>query len=57
MERGRLVLSRTAGKEVYIGDAVVRVHSIKGNTVRLCIEAPKDVPIIRPDAKRKREAA
>jgi carbon storage regulator CsrA len=56
MERGRLVLSRKVGKEVYIGDAVVRVHSIKGGTVRLCIEAPKDVPIIRPDAKRKEAA-
>lgn len=54
MERGRLVLSRTAGKEVYIGESVVvRVQSIKGNTVRLVIEAPKDVPIVRPDAKRR----
>ncbi len=57
MERGRLVLSRTVGKEVLIGEAVVRVESIKGNTVRLCIEAPKNVPILRPEAKRRTQAA
>lgn len=43
-----LVLSRKDGEEIVIGNNVrVEVLSIKGNTVRLGIKAPKEVPIVR----------
>jgi carbon storage regulator CsrA len=46
-----LVLSRKPGQEVVIGERkyVVRVHSIKGNTVRLLFDIPKDVPVLRSE--------
>ena len=45
-----LVLSRKPDQTIYIGQGIsVTVCSIKGNKVRLAIEAPKDVPISRDD--------
>jgi len=47
-----LVLSRKVGEKIHIGGNVfVTVVSIKGNTVRLGVEAPDEVSITRPDAK------
>ena len=43
-----LVLSRKHNQDVVIGDNItIKVLSIKGNTVRLGIEAPSDVRIVR----------
>ena len=46
-----LILTRTPGKEILItsGDRVitVTVKSVKGNRVRLGIEAPREVKILR----------
>jgi carbon storage regulator len=43
-----LVLSRRIGERVCIGpDVVVRVVEISGNRVRLGIEAPEEVLILR----------
>ncbi len=43
-----LVLSRKKGNQVKIaGDIVVTVLQVKGNTVRLGIEAPKSVGVFR----------
>ena len=45
-----LVLSRRVGETVRIGDGVaVRVLGVKGNQVRLGIEAPEDVLILREE--------
>jgi carbon storage regulator len=43
-----LVLSRKVGEQIKIGkDIVVDVLKIEGNTIRIGIEAPKDVTILR----------
>lgn len=47
-----LVLSRKKDESIVIGDnIVVTVIEIRGNKVRLGIEAPEEVPIHRHDAK------
>jgi carbon storage regulator len=47
-----LVLSRREGEKVMIGDdVVVTVVAVRGDTVRLGIEAPRDVPVNRPEAR------
>ena len=43
-----LVLTRKLNQEILIGDNVkITVLKVKGNTVRLGIEAPRDVRIVR----------
>jgi carbon storage regulator CsrA len=43
-----LVLSRKQQQEIIVGDNVkITVLKIKGNTVRLGIEAPRDVRVVR----------
>ena len=49
-----LCLSRKVGESILIGnDIEVRVYSIRGGQVKLAIEAPPNVRIVRPDAKNK----
>ncbi len=43
-----LVLSRKQDQDIVIGDNIrIRVLKIKGNTIRIGIEAPRDVKVIR----------
>lgn len=43
-----LVLSRKLNQEIVIGDGIkITVLKIKGNTIRLGIDAPRDVRVIR----------
>ena len=60
-----LILTRRIGKSIIISDEIiVTVLNIKGNQVRIGIEAPEDVPVhrievynrIQEEKKRKREA-
>lgn len=45
-----LVLTRKKGEKVYIGDDVcVCIVDIDRNKVRLGIEAPRDVPVLRSE--------
>ena len=45
-----LILTRRVGENVMIGDNVqVAVLSVKGNQVRVGIEAPKTIPVIREE--------
>ena len=45
-----LILSRRAGESVTIGnDIKVRVVSVSGNQVRLGIEAPREVRVLREE--------
>lgn len=57
MERGFLVLSRRHGERIHIGDDVVLVVvSVKGNRVRLGIDAPKQKHIVREEVKDRKAA-
>lgn len=48
-----LVISRKIGDSIRIGDDINIVILRVGNTVRIGIEAPKNVSIVRDDAKTK----
>ncbi len=49
-----LVLSRKAGERIWIGDDIsVTVVRITGGGVRIGIEAPHEMPVIREELKRK----
>lgn len=50
MERSynMLVLSRKAGETIQIADDIeIRILEVKGDTVRIGIEAPKSIDIVR----------
>ena len=48
-----LVLTRKPGQSVYIGDEIkVTLHGIRGNQVRIGIEAPSSVKIYREEIYR-----
>ena len=45
-----LILTRQIGENLRIGDdVVVTVLGVKGNQVRLGVEAPKSIPVHRED--------
>ena len=49
-----LVLSRKLGERIVIDDdIIVSVVSINGNAVRLGIEAPHEVPVLRTELMRR----
>jgi carbon storage regulator len=49
-----LVLSRKIGEQIHIGAAIcVRVLEIRGNQVRLGIEAPVDVAVLRSELQQR----
>lgn len=48
-----LVLTRKTGQSIVIGDQItVKVISVDGDTVRLGIEAPRELPIYRREIYR-----
>jgi len=50
-----LVLTRRANEEIVIGDSIrIRVGELRGNRVRLLIDAPPDVEVYRKEARRPR---
>lgn len=52
-----LILERTLDTELTIGsDIRVRVHKVRGRRVWLAIDAPRTVPILRAEAKRRSPA-
>ena len=53
-----LVLSRKAGEKIIIGtDIMVMVTEIRGDKVRLGVDAPRDVQVDRPEVRKSKEAA
>jgi carbon storage regulator len=47
-----LVLSRKSNESIHIGDSVVvTVLEIRGNKVRLGIDAPKEIHVLRSELK------
>lgn len=52
-----LVLSRKVGEKIFIGgDIIVTVVRVSGDKVRVGIEAPDDVWILREEVKKRQEA-
>jgi carbon storage regulator len=48
MIRKMLVLSRKEGQAIHIGsDIVITVAKLGGNRVRIAVDAPKHVPVLR----------
>lgn len=47
-----LVLSRRRGEKIHIGDAVLTVIAVQGKRVRIGIEAPDHVHILRDEVPR-----
>jgi carbon storage regulator len=53
-----LVLSRKVGERIWIGDDIaVTVVRVTGGGVRLGIEAPSEMPVVREELKAKIELA
>lgn len=53
-----LVLSRKAGERIWIGDDIsVTVVRITGGGVRIGIEAPHEMPVVREELKEKMDQA
>ena len=49
-----LILTRTAGKSIKIGDDIdIKVLAINGFQVQIGIDAPKDIPVHREEIYRK----
>lgn len=47
-----LILTRKHGQAILIGDSiVVRVLEIAGDSVRIGVDAPRDIAVLRPEAK------
>ena len=53
-----LVLSRKVGERIWVGeDVCVTVVRVTGGGVRIGIEAPKDLPVVREELKHATAAA
>jgi carbon storage regulator CsrA len=53
-----LVLTRKASQQIQIGDGIViTILQVKGNTVRVGIEAPREVRVVRGELEQKNEPA
>ena len=51
-----LVLTRKLGEKIRIGDEIeVRVLSVSGSRVRLGVDAPGNIEIVRNELRRRRE--
>jgi len=52
-----LILTRKAGETIVINDNIrVTVLSVKGNQIRLGVEAPEDVPVHRHEIQERIKA-
>jgi carbon storage regulator len=49
-----LVLTRKVGETIRINDIVVKVVRVNGDTVRIGVEAPKDVRVDREEVYRRK---
>ena len=47
-----LVITRKPGQRLRVGDAWIEIVSTKGRSVKLGVTAPKEVAVVRDDAKK-----
>jgi carbon storage regulator len=53
-----LVLSRKESEQIRIGDnIVIKVIQLQGNRVRIGVEAPKEIPVVRTELLEPEEEA
>lgn len=52
-----LVLSRRKGQSITIGDITVTISQVKGDRVKIAIQAPKEVVVLRSELEKREEAA
>jgi len=50
-----LVLTRKVGEEIVIRDITIAVVQIRGGQVRIGIEAPREVTVLRSEVKKRLE--
>lgn len=56
MSRGHLIFTRNKGQAFMVGDDVtIRVVSIRGENVKLSIEAPREIAVDREEIRRRKE--
>lgn len=46
-----LVITRREREGFWVGDAFVRINSVRGNKVKVSIEAPRDIRVRRGELK------
>jgi len=46
---GWMVLSRAEGESIMVGNTEVKVHEIRGNRIRLAVNAAPETPIHRKE--------
>jgi carbon storage regulator len=46
-----LVLTRKEGEKIIIGDVIISIVSVRGKSVRIGIDAPKEIKILREELK------
>ena len=52
-----LVLTQKEGEVLQIGDDIkIYIKRVKGNWVRLCIDAPREIPLLRIPADKAQQA-
>ena len=51
-----LVLTRKSGQSIKVGDAMIRVEVVSRTTVRIIIDAPKEVRVVREELLEKKES-
>lgn len=50
-----LVLSRKKGEAIVVGDITIVVTDIRGDKVRLGVEAPREVPVDREEIRKRKD--
>lgn len=53
--RQMLVLSRKKGEAIVVGDITIVVTDIRGDKVRLGVEAPREVPVDREEIRKRKD--
>ena len=51
-----LILTRKTKEAITIGNVTITIQEIKGNRVKIAIEAPREIPILRGELPTKEAA-